>query len=110
MAYVVPADKLTRNSFFMLSSYANSLRVLAIGGSLFGLILILNQILHEEDLMMASIIGFGMMVVIILFLGLAEILDWMVQVEKENYQMAKAIEELTNVNKEILNWLKVKKE
>ena len=94
----------------MLSSYANSLRVLAIGGSLFGLILILNQILHEEDLMMASIIGFGMMVVIILFLGLAEILDWMVQVEKENYQMAKAIEELTNVNKEILNWLKVKKE
>ena len=60
--------------------------------------------------MMASMIGFGMMVVIILFLGLAEILDWMVQVEKENYQMAKAIEELTNVNKEILNWLKVKKE
>ena len=50
------------------------------------------------------------MVAIILFLGLAEILDWMVQVEKENYQMAKAIEELTNVNKEILNWLKVKKE
>ena len=60
--------------------------------------------------MMASMIGFGMMVAIILFLGLAEILDWMVQVEKENYQMAKAIEELTNVNKEILNWLKVKKE
>ena len=109
-AYVVPADKLTRNSFFMLSSYANSLRVLAIGGSLFGLILILNQILHEEDLMMASMIGFGMMVVIILFLGLAEILDWMIQVEKENYQMAKAIKELTTVNKEILNWLKVKKE
>ena len=59
--------------------------------------------------MIASIIGFGMMVAIILFLGLAEILDWMVQVEKENYQMAKAIEELTNVNKEILNWLKCKK-
>ena len=41
--------------------------------------------------MMASIIGFGMMVVIILFLGLAEILDWILQVEKENYQIAKAI-------------------
>ena len=77
--YVVPADRLGRTSFLMLNSYANSLRVLATGILLLGMLLIVS-----------------------------EILDWMKQVEKENYQMAKNIEELMNMNQELLNWIKIK--
>lgn len=107
--YVVPADRLSRTSFLMLNSYANSLRILAIGGSLLGMILVLNQVLKAENFLMASLIGFGTMVSVIVFLLVAEILDWMKQVEQENYQMAKTIEELTDLNQEILNWIKIKK-
>ncbi|MCU7202492.1 zinc ribbon domain-containing protein [Turicibacter sanguinis] len=106
--YVVPADRLGRTSFLMLNSYANSLRVLATGILLLGMLLIVDQIVKDENFLMASLIGFGMIISTILFLIVSEILDWMKQVEKENYQMAKNIEELMNMNQELLNWIKIK--
>ena len=70
--YVVPADRLGRTSFLMLNSYANSLRVLATGILLLGMLLIVDQIVKDENFLMASLIGFGMIISTILFLIVSE--------------------------------------